>query len=112
MTPPRRHGRAWRDPRTGEIARQTTALPIAWALVPRLQCHDVMERMGGVYNEIQRFIASHQGCGGVKGRVQPPTADGYAVSVSCDCGEQLSRWVTPEAARYDLIFSTLLCSVN
>jgi len=71
-----------------------------------------MARMGGVYNEIQQFIASHQACGKVTGQVQPPTADGYSVSVSCDCGENFARWVTPEAARYDLIFSTLLCSVN
>ena len=71
-----------------------------------------MERMSGVYNEIQQFITSHQACGKVTGQVEPPTADGYAVSVSCDCGENLARWVTPEAARYDLIFSTLLCSMN
>ena len=72
-----------------------------------------MEPMGGVYNEIQQFIESHRPCGGkVSGQVQPPSADGYAVSVRCPCGDSLSRWVTPEAARYDMIFSTLLCSVN
>ena len=71
-----------------------------------------MKRRGGVYTEIQQFIESHKGCGAVKGQVQPPSDDGYAVFVSCECGEELSRWVTPEAARYDLIFSTLLCSMN
>lgn len=71
-----------------------------------------MERTGGVYNEVQQFIESHKACGKVTGQVQPPSADGYAVFVTCDCGEKFSRWVTPEAARYDLIFSTLLCSMN
>jgi hypothetical protein len=65
-----------------------------------------------VYNEIQQFIETHRGCGKVTGQIQPPTSDGYSVSVSCACGEEFSRWVTPEAARYDLIFSTLLCSPN
>jgi hypothetical protein len=66
----------------------------------------------GVYREIQQFVEAHKGCGKVRGTVQPPTADGYAVSVACACGEGLSRWVTPESARHDLIFSTLLCSPN
>jgi hypothetical protein len=65
-----------------------------------------------VYNEIQRFIELHRVCGEVTGNVQAPTAEGYAVCVTCACGDELSRWVTPEAARYDLIYSTLLCSVN
>jgi hypothetical protein len=65
-----------------------------------------------VYNDIQQFVETHKGCGKVKGQIQTPTAEGYAVSVSCVCGEELSRFVTPEAARYDLIFSTLLCCPN
>jgi hypothetical protein len=71
-----------------------------------------MERTGGVYNKIQQFIESHKACGKVTRQVHPPSADGYSVFVSCDCGEEFSRWVTPEIARYDLIFSTLLCSMN
>jgi hypothetical protein len=72
-----------------------------------------MEPMEGVYHQIQRFVEAHRDCGGkVRGQVQPPSPDGYAISVSCVCGESFSRWVTPEAARYDMIFSTLLCSVN
>ena len=65
-----------------------------------------------VYLEIQQFIELHKVCGKVTGNVQAPTAEGYAVSVACACGDELSRWVTPEAARYDLIFSTLLCCPN
>lgn len=66
----------------------------------------------GVYSDIQQFIESHKRCGQVTGHVQTPTPEGYSVSVACACGEELSRWVTPAAARYDLIFSTLLCSPN
>lgn len=66
----------------------------------------------GVYSDIQQFIETHKACGKVTGQVQTPTAEGYCVSVTCACGEQMSRWVTPEAARQDLIFSSLLCSPN
>ncbi len=66
----------------------------------------------GVYSEIQQFIESHKSCGQVTGHVQTPTPEGYSVSVTCACGKEMSRWVTPAAARYDLIFSTLLCSPN
>ncbi len=66
----------------------------------------------GIYREIQKFVEAHQSCGKVSGTVATPTAEGYSVSVSCTCGEEMSRWVTPESARYDLIYSTLLCSPN
>jgi hypothetical protein len=66
----------------------------------------------GVYREIQKFVEEHRDCGKVTGTVARPTAEGYSVSVACDCGEVLNRWVTPESARHDLIYSTLLCSSN
>lgn len=66
----------------------------------------------GVYDEIQDFIATHKPCGRVSGSVDMPTGEGYSVSVSCTCGKTLSRWVTAESARQDLIYSTLLCSPN
>lgn len=67
----------------------------------------------GTYDEIERFVAMHRGCGGkITGKIDTPTADGYAVNVTCACGKVLSRYVTPEIAREDLIFSTLLCSPN
>ena len=81
------------------------------AVVPGLQTIFAMPRVS-VYLEIQQFIALHRICGKVTGSVQSPSAEGYTVSVSCACGEELSRWVTPEAARYDMIFSTLLCCPN
>jgi len=67
----------------------------------------------GVYREIQAFVEAHKDCGGkVTGTVARPTAEGYGVSVTCPCGEALNRFVTPESARHDLIYSTLLCSPN
>ena len=69
--------------------------------------------MPGVYREIQKFVAAHEPCGGkVTGSVATPTSEGYSVEVTCSCGERLSRWVNAESARYDLIFSTLLCNPN
>jgi hypothetical protein len=73
--------------------------------------HEVKVDMG-VYREIQDFVEAHKTCGKVTGSVARPTAEGYGVSVSCACGEELKRWVTPESARHDLIYSTLLCSPN
>jgi hypothetical protein len=66
----------------------------------------------GVFDDIQKFIEAHRPCGEVTGRAQPPTSDGYRVWVVCICGDILDRWVTPEAARYDLIHSNLLALPN
>jgi len=69
--------------------------------------------MPGVYRDIQDFVAAHEPCGGkVTGAVEKPTSEGYAVEVKCTCGERLSRYVNAESARYDLIYSTLLCNPN
>jgi len=66
----------------------------------------------GVFRQLQEFVEAHKACGEVTRTVESPTAEGYAVCVSCVCGQALSRWVTPQSARYDLIFSTLLCHPN
>jgi hypothetical protein len=66
----------------------------------------------GVFDEIQHFIAAHKPCGRVSGTVEAPEDDGYAVKVRCSCGDTLRCWVTAEAARHDLIYSTLLYSPN
>jgi hypothetical protein len=70
-----------------------------------------MARMG-IYDEIQKFIATHKSCGRVSGSVDVPTEDGYIVNVRCICGQVFRRLVTVEVARDDLIFSTLLCNPN
>jgi hypothetical protein len=66
----------------------------------------------GVYEDVQRFIAAHAACGEVARTAEPPTAQGYRIVVTCPCGEVFDRWVTPEAARHDLIHSSLLASAN
>lgn len=70
-----------------------------------------VKRMG-VFDEIQEFIESHKPCGRVTGTVDMPTAEGYSVYVDCACGQKFTRWVSAEAARHDLIYSTLLCNPN
>ena len=66
----------------------------------------------GIFEEIQKFVEDHRPCGEVTGRAQPPTVDGYRVRMVCTCGDMYDRWVTPEAARRDLIFSSLLVLPN
>ena len=66
----------------------------------------------GVYEDVRRFITAHEGCGAVARTAEPPTAKGYRIMVTCRCGEIFDRWVTPEAARHDLIHSSLLASAN
>ena len=77
-----------------------------------LALHCSITTMAGVYREIQQFVEAHETCGKVTGTVARPTSEGYTVEVACTCGERLSRWVNAESARYDLIFSTLLCNPN
>ena len=66
----------------------------------------------GVYEDIRQFIAAHELCGEATRMAHPPTRSGYRLMVACPCGEVLDRWVTPEAARYDLVHSNLLTSSN
>ena len=71
-------------------------------------------RPEGVYGALIRFRREHAACGRVQVDMpQPPSASGYELRACCDgCGALLQRWVTPELARLDLIFSSLLCSSN
>ena len=66
----------------------------------------------GVFEDVQRFIEAHARCGQVTRVAYPPTANGYRIMVKCPCGAVFDRWVTPEAARHDLIHSSLLASTN
>jgi hypothetical protein len=66
----------------------------------------------GIFEDIQKFIDEHRPCGEVTGRANPPTVKGYRVWMECSCGDVLDRFVTPEAARHDLIFSSLLVLPN
>jgi hypothetical protein len=66
----------------------------------------------GLFDEIQSFMAAHKLCGRLSGVVATPSSEGYSVDVRCQCGKAFRRWVTAEAAGYDLIYSTLLCNPN
>ncbi len=67
----------------------------------------------GVFNDLQVFVHEHhRNCGTVAVTTRPPTRQGYALEARCSCGERFERWVTPAAARHDLIFSVLLASRN
>jgi hypothetical protein len=67
----------------------------------------------GVFREVQTFCTNHNLCGGIEVDTRPPTsAFGYPVSLTCCCGEFLDRWVTPEDAALDLVWSTQLYSTN
>ena len=66
----------------------------------------------GIFEEIQKFAEEHRPCGEVTCRAHPPTVKGYRVWMLCTCGDRLDRWVTPEAARHDLIYSSLLVLPN
>ncbi len=66
----------------------------------------------GVYEDVRRFIEAHEGCGRVTRTAHPPTPKGYRIVVTCACGEVFDRWVTPAAARHDLVYSGLLASSN
>ena len=69
------------------------------------------ERMG-IYPEVQRFLEAHRECGEATKEAGRPTVDGYRIHVACPCGAVLDRWVTPEAARHDLVHSSLLAGRN
>ncbi len=66
----------------------------------------------GIFADIQKFIEEHHDCGDLARHALPPTLDGYRVMLACSCGETFDRWVTPEAARHDLIYSNLLVVPN
>lgn len=66
----------------------------------------------GVFEDVQKFLKAHRACGEVTGGAQPPTREGYRLRLTCPCGAEFDRYVTPEVARYDLIHSSLLAIPN
>jgi len=67
----------------------------------------------GVWREVQKFRENHQIHGAVAGGISDqPTPEGYLILLSCSCGDAFEKWVTPRMARYDLICTTMLCSLN
>jgi hypothetical protein len=54
--------------------------------------------------ELERFIATHRACGNLA--IDAPECDsaiGFPISLVCDCGEVLARWITVAAAFEDII---------
>lgn len=68
--------------------------------------------MESVFIDLERFVASHHACGLIVGDAEVSWPDGYRLWLRCSCGVVFERWVTPEAAEYDLLRSRLLTSQN
>ncbi len=66
-----------------------------------------MESRRGAFGDLEEFVADHRLCGTLTGGAGDPTADGYLLWISCSCAASFERWVTPEAAEHDLIWSRL-----
>lgn len=66
----------------------------------------------GVFGDVEAFVAAHRRCGTLSGGADVPAPDGYFLWISCSCGALFERWVTPEAAEHDLLWSRLLTSQN
>jgi hypothetical protein len=63
---------------------------------------------------LREFVQAHASCAEtVVVSPEPPTSRGYNLAARCrGCGGEFECFVTPAAARRDLIFSPLLVSDN
>jgi hypothetical protein len=69
--------------------------------------------MAGVYAELRGFVLAHRKCVGPhRASASLRASSGYSVLVRCGCGQQFTRWVTPEDADEDLLRSALLVFEN
>jgi hypothetical protein len=69
--------------------------------------------MAGVYSELRGFALAHRTCAGPRrASASLPASSGYSVIVKCGCGQEFTRWVTPEDADEDLLRSALLAFEN
>jgi len=59
-----------------------------------------------MFADLERFVAAHRPCGELTSEVGKPAA-GYALRVACACGAAFERWVMPETAEPDLLYSRL-----
>lgn len=66
------------------------------------------------YGALRNFVRAHASCPKtVVVSPEPPTPRGYTLEATCrGCGDVFNCFVTPAAARHDLIFSALLVSDN
>jgi hypothetical protein len=69
--------------------------------------------MAGVYAQLCGFALAHRRCAGPRrADVSLATPSGYSLIVRCGCGQEFTRWVTPEDAAEDLLWSALLAFEN
>jgi hypothetical protein len=69
--------------------------------------------MPGVYLELRAFVLAHGKCAGRRrADVSLFTPSGYSLLLKCGCGQEFSRWVTPEDADEDRLRSALLVFEN
>jgi len=61
-----------------------------------------------VYAEVEEFVLRHHSCGGYTYGSTEPIQAGYGLTLSCRCGSNYNRWITPSEAEYDLLWSRLL----
>ncbi len=60
-----------------------------------------------MFEELERFVATHRPYGELTAAVVEPTEAGYGFQAACSCGAVFTRWVTPEMADDDLLRSQL-----
>jgi hypothetical protein len=67
---------------------------------------------GGPEPKLCGYVLPHQKCGDMQGGVGPETESDYRLFVTCGCGVEFKRWMTPEEADEDLLRSALLAFEN
>jgi hypothetical protein len=69
--------------------------------------------MPGVYPALSAFMLAHDTCPARRRvDVSLSTPSGYSVLIKCGCGQEISRWVTPEDADEGRLRSALLAFEN
>jgi hypothetical protein len=63
--------------------------------------------MGGLYDDLDEFVRDHRSHGSSKVNATEPAWNGYLLTVGCPCGVVFERWVTPQGAVDDLVWSRL-----
>ena len=58
-----------------------------------------------VYDELCGFVLAHRSCDETRARLASVAESGYRVRLTCSCGRELTRSVTGEDARQDLLHS-------
>lgn len=69
-------------------------------------------RRPGVFGELERFVEVHRRCGELTADTEAPNPDGYTLWIACSCGADVRRWVTPDDAEDDLLWSALTALPN